>query len=338
MSAPTTTRPPAADVPTPRPPVHAPSAPGTPPRRHVGAITLGVLLIAGGLLALLAQAGVDLPLATIGPLALILLGVGVAVGAVRGEHTGPAMSLLITLGVLAALVVSAIAILDVPLRGGVGDRVVTPTSAAELDASYHQLAGQLVVDLRDIELGPGTTVLAVSTALGEATVRLPDGIAVSVDAAVGAGTATVLGTTQDGVSVDNDQATEGYANADRRLALEVRVGLGELTVLGALPVTTSPPADEPTAGEPETSTPPTITYAEEPRANWDVIGVTPGERLDVHGGPGSTEPVVASLAHDAAEFESTGRIATVDGALWREIVVPGDGVGWVPAEHLTQTR
>jgi chorismate-pyruvate lyase len=44
-------------------------------------------------------------------------------------------------------------------------------------------------------------------------------------------------------------------------------------------------------------------------------------------------PVVA----DTVELESTGRIAQVDGVLWREIVVPGDGAGWVHAGYLTET-
>jgi hypothetical protein len=46
---------------------------------------------------------------------------------------------------------------------------------------------------------------------------------------------------------------------------------------------------------------------------------------------------MATLAPDAVELESTGRVGRVDGVLWREIVVPGDGTGWVHAGYLTET-
>jgi uncharacterized protein YgiM (DUF1202 family) len=86
-----------------------------------------------------------------------------------------------------------------------------------------------------------------------------------------------------------------------------------------------------------TETAPPTAYAQEPRANWDVIGVAAGDVLNVRNGPGSTFAIVATLANDAAELESTGRIADVGNQLWREIVVPGDGVGWVNAAFLTET-
>jgi hypothetical protein len=81
-----------------------------------------------------------------------------------------------------------------------------------------------------------------------------------------------------------------------------------------------------------------VRYREEPRANWDVTGVAADDVLNVRSGPGVAEPVVATLPPDAAEFESTGRIADVGPSLWREIIVPGDGVGWVNARFLTETK
>ena len=81
-----------------------------------------------------------------------------------------------------------------------------------------------------------------------------------------------------------------------------------------------------------------IRYREEPRANWDVDGVAADDVLNVRAGPGVSSEIVATLAPDAAELESTGRIADVGTALWREIVVPGDGAGWVNAAFLTETE
>lgn len=78
----------------------------------------------------------------------------------------------------------------------------------------------------------------------------------------------------------------------------------------------------------------TPSYREEPRATWDVFGVAAGAVLNVRVGPGITHPSVAALANDAAEVESTGRIAEVGGQLWREVVVAGATTGWVNAASL----
>lgn len=82
---------------------------------------------------------------------------------------------------------------------------------------------------------------------------------------------------------------------------------------------------------------PEVVYGTESRANWDVTGVSADDRLNVRTGPGVHNAVTATLASDTVELESTGRIAEVDGALWREIVEPGDGAGWVNARYLAET-
>lgn len=94
------------------------------------------------------------------------------------------------------------------------------------------------------------------------------------------------------------------------------------------------PADEGPADEVPA---PTVRYDEEPRANWDVTGVAADDVLNVRDAPGVEGAIIETLPHDAAELESTGRIAHVGDALWREVVVPGDGVGWVSASYLTET-
>lgn len=89
---------------------------------------------------------------------------------------------------------------------------------------------------------------------------------------------------------------------------------------------------EPGSGTPSPSG---IRFGEEPRGNWDVTGVAATDRLNVRTGPGVRFPVSATVAADAAELESTGRIAWVDGVRWREIVVPGATTGWVHGRYLT---
>jgi hypothetical protein len=117
------------------------------------------------------------------------------------------------------------------------------------------------------------------------------------------------------------------------------------------PPTTPEPAPAEVAPAPEPGTDPdvrkperditdrsAIVHGDEPRANWDVSGVTVGDRLNVRAGPDVSFPVIATLPPYTVELESTGRITRVDGSLWREIVVPGATTGWVNARYLTETR
>lgn len=216
------------------PPDQRPTPPPRSPERRrgpsTGAITLGLVLIAIGVVALLVTLGVDVPLRAVGPAILVLVGIGVVVSAVRGEPDGGGLGLAIFLGIVLAAASFVGAGWDVPLAGGVGDRVHEPTTVQVLDEDYRMAVGDLTVDLRDMDFEAGTTELEVSILMGQVEVIVPDGLAVTVDAQVAAGTADVLGHRVDGVGVDNDRRTDDWDDADQRLSLTVRVGLGEAVV------------------------------------------------------------------------------------------------------------
>ena len=210
-----------------RPP---PPPPNQPPHRGmwVGGMTLGTVLVAIGVVALLATIGVDVPLQVVGPAILIVVGVGVLVSGIRGEPDHGGLGFVIFLGIVLTLASFATAVWEVPLGGGVGDSSHTPTAVGQDD--YRWGIGDLTVDLRDAELDTGTTELDVSVVMGQVEVIVPEDMAVDVDAQVGAGAADVLSHNVQGVAVDNDQRSSGYADADRRLDLTIRVGLGEAVV------------------------------------------------------------------------------------------------------------
>lgn len=214
------------------PPVAPPPAtpPPEPPRRSLAAVTVGLAFVATGTVALLLTLGVELPVTTLVPVLLILLGLGVVVSAIRGESSGAILGFAVFLGVVLAIGSLLGAVLDTPIRGGIGERHHRPTAATEVQDEYRLLMGTLVVDLREAEFDPGTTEIEVSTVLGEVQVLVPEDVEVSVDSRVGGGSATVLGVTEDGLSVGNDRHTDDYADADQRLDLTVGVGLGEVTV------------------------------------------------------------------------------------------------------------
>lgn len=211
---------------TPPPVFHPPSRSD----RSLAAVAVGLVLIAVGTLALLGALGVDVRLAVLGPALLILLGLGVVASAARGEPAGGLVALAVVLGVVLATATLLGSVIDVPLRGAVGDREIHPTTTAELEDEYRMLMGTLVIDLADFELAPGTTELAASTVLGEVEVRVPDGVPIEVESSVLAGETNVLGASRDGAVIDNDQRTGDWEGADHRLRLTVDAGLGEVRV------------------------------------------------------------------------------------------------------------
>ena len=206
-----------------------PPAPPQPPRGPAGAggITIGVVLIVLGTIWLLEALGMAVPMGTVVPILLIALGLGVTISAALGEDSG-LTGMAVFLGMVLAIGALLVTVLDTPVRGGMGERHHAPTTAAELEDSYGVLAGTVTVDLADLVLAPGTTELAVTTVLGEVLVVVPAGMAVDVDATVAGGTIDLLGTTTDGLGLSDDHTSEGYDQADSRLRLELRAGLGEV--------------------------------------------------------------------------------------------------------------
>jgi hypothetical protein len=156
------------------------------------------------------------------------------------------------------------------------------------------------------------------------------GAVLNVHAAPGSSTEVVATLAHDVVELES---TGRIARVDVTLWREIVVPGGATGWVGAQHLTETAPAPPAPAPAPA----PVISYGTEPRANWDVSGLAAGDSLNVRTGPGVGNQVIATLAGNTAELESTGRIARVDGALWREIIVPGDGAGWVSARFLTET-
>lgn len=116
---------------------------------------------------------------------------------------------------------------DVPLaltvRTGVG--------TSELDLS--------LLNLSDLTINAGvgeTTVImpaqgqvtgAVSGGVGELTIHIPDGMAARIDVKTGLGNSQIAG---DFEQVDNVYISPGYETAVDRLDLELRAGIGQVTV------------------------------------------------------------------------------------------------------------
>ncbi len=150
------------------------------PRRRpswLGPVTIAVAMVATGVVALLGEVGILAPTAQdLLAVALLVLGGGMVVGAVRGHAkwlAWPAMA-------LAGLV--AVGGIDVPLRwlgdATVGEQHLSPGA---IDGTLHvdQPIGLVTVDLTDTDLVDGDTV-AVAVGVGDVRVLVPDDVDVDL--------------------------------------------------------------------------------------------------------------------------------------------------------------
>jgi hypothetical protein len=175
---------------------------------------------------LLDAAGVAVPWRAILPASLIAVGLACVAGAFWGRQHA-----LIVVGVALMVVLSlAVAVdwdVDVPVTGGVGDRTEQPRTPGDL-TTYELAVGNLEVDLRQLQVPPGTTAVEARVGVGQLVVHLPGGVTVDVMARSGLGEVQVLGEQEGGLGSRID--TVAGAGSGRTLRLDLRVGLGQVQV------------------------------------------------------------------------------------------------------------
>lgn len=196
-----------------------------PQRPHVslGTVTLGILLLAAGVLGILDRADViDIRPALLLPLALTVVGVALMVGAWEGEHGG-----LVVLGVFLAIFTVLLALTPVTeFSGGIGERTYRPATVSVLQPDYELGIGQLRLDLTRLDLAADTVVEA-RVGMGELIVTVPDGVVVDVAAESTAGEVELFGSQWDGVGVEQ---TRTSGDGTYTLTLILDVGLGRVEV------------------------------------------------------------------------------------------------------------
>ncbi|MFP5309666.1 MAG: PspC domain-containing protein [Actinomycetes bacterium] len=238
----------AAPPPTVRAPVRFDPPPAR-PRSVVGRVTLALAAIAaGGVLLLDRLGGVALglvggapwPLSRLGQLgpvtpmavALLVIGIGLVVSAFVGRAR---WLILVGLVLLPGVVLGGIARgYDVPLRGGVRDvdLHVAEVSALPL-GGIEQAAGEIVLDLTELQLGAGEDVVVpVRLGAGSVEVRVPADLSLDVQVEVLAGSVSLPGArTTEGIRLELGHATTGGVGASGVLRLPVTVGVGEVRIV-----------------------------------------------------------------------------------------------------------
>lgn len=205
------------------------------PRSPVPGITIAVLLIVVGLLALIARTTAWSP----GPVpflasALTVVGLGLAVGAFVPARSsrGP----LIALGVLLSFALLLASATDG--WGGRGrpsassDVTFSPQTAATVDARYQSGVGDVELDLTAIDLaaltGPITTV--VDSGVGDVQVVVPRSADVRVSVSNGLGDAELFGQDSNGGTYAGTGSAPWTGDGNPEIVLTIEAGIGDVTV------------------------------------------------------------------------------------------------------------
>ena len=199
---------------------------GRQPGSVLGLLTLAVAVLAVGMAALLDNLGlVEMTMGRSFALFLVVIGLGLVVGAWRGRSVG-----LVVLGLLLVPTVAAASLADVPFRGGVGERWYMPRSTAEVRPLYELGFGKLVVDLRDVRFGQGPTRIRASVGMGEVVVYVPRDVPVEAHGRASAGQVDLFGRVENGVQVESSQTSTGSERIGR-LTLDLSAGYGAVQVV-----------------------------------------------------------------------------------------------------------
>lgn len=211
------------------PPAWTPPPKPREPRSPLGRITLSLtLLVAGLLIGWDIATGHDVPVELVFASCLAVVGLGLVVGAFAGRARG-----LIMLGAFLTLATSVASFSHVGLRGGVGDRTWTPTTAAAVESHspYRLGMGDARLDLTQLDLVPGQTVnVDVRLGVGHLTVLVPPGTTVDADADVRAGVVDLLSNPrQDGTDL-HEHVLDRQHPAAPAIVLDAELGVGNLEV------------------------------------------------------------------------------------------------------------
>jgi phage shock protein PspC (stress-responsive transcriptional regulator) len=204
---------------------YAPYVPPRDPRRRGPILfwfTLALIALAIGILGIVDVAGVAVPPSAYPALVVGISGLMLLVGAVYGRAGG-----LILLGLLAALPLAA----TTAVGQWEGDRIrETPATAAQVDNRYEFGAGELVLDLSevdDVEALDGRTI-SVEGGAGRIELIVPDDMDVDVSGQVGGpGAVTLFGEQQGGIDTSSQGFNNGGPDAPT-LTIDAELGIGEI--------------------------------------------------------------------------------------------------------------
>lgn len=219
--------PPGGDSPTFVKPGDGPPRPPEPPRRGLALPVISAMALVPAIFAVLFAAGVIDGGWQTWAIMLAVLAVVSAVGAIAIALLRPSYLGAALLVILAALLgVSSIALSQVGpvLDEGVGEQTYRPQSVTEIQPLYEHGAGQLNLDLRDLELRRGSrTTVRAEIGFGEIRIAVPRGVRV-----VSAPGSSLTGVV---TSARRNGASDAASAAAPTIVLDAQARAGEVSLL-----------------------------------------------------------------------------------------------------------
>lgn len=213
-------------TPTPTPPVLPPAAPKPRETSYLGRITIGVLLVGLGILAILD----NIPGIPIEPeprhyvaLALTILGVGLIVGG----FVGRARWLIIPAAILIPTMLFSPAF-EYEWTSENFDRTYSPDSFDELESGYTHEVGNLMLDLTDLPWSGEDVDLSVSVDAGNLEILLPPGVGLEGEANVDIGRVAAFGRESSGLG--SPGLTFDSPGPRGTVTLDAEVDLGNIDI------------------------------------------------------------------------------------------------------------
>jgi hypothetical protein len=217
-------------TPTLTPPIIPPKAARPREQSYLGRITIGIMLVGLGVLAILD----NIPAIALEPqprhymaLAVTILGLGLIVGGFIGRARW-----LILLGVVLVPTMLFSPVFEYDWNTESFDRTVAPGTFAELENSYSLDVGTLVIDLSELPWDGEVVELDVRVDAGNIEILIPDEVGVVGEATVDVGRVAGLGRESSGLGNPTIELDEPGALGTVELDAAVDVGNIEISEVG----------------------------------------------------------------------------------------------------------
>jgi phage shock protein PspC (stress-responsive transcriptional regulator) len=193
----------------------------------LGWLVFGVALLAVGGVAILQNLdAVHLSAVRFPALALLVLGVGLLLGAFVGRARW-----LVLPGFLLVPIVLAASLIDVPLEGGVHEIHAVPQTPHAIAGSYRVAAGSIYLDLTSLTGMAAAPVIGASTGVGEIDVLVPFDAHVVATGKAGVGMVMVGPFSTDrGLDRSLHRAWEPRYGDGPTITLDLQTGVGDIWV------------------------------------------------------------------------------------------------------------
>lgn len=201
-------------------------------RSALGPLTVGAALVTAGSLVALDQAdALSVPTVVVLASALVVVGLGLLVGAFIGRARG-----LIVLGIVLSIVTAVAGVVHLPASNSVGDQSWRPLTVGEVAPTYEWGIGDVELDLGAVS-APAPVVTSVNLGVGDLRITVPRDATVRLHAEVGAGVIDTIDAAGTVTSVEgiNREVTTTLAPPSPEpgattFDLDVSVGIGHVEV------------------------------------------------------------------------------------------------------------